>query len=91
MPLRTIRCRQARSVGGTIYIRFSDKSELEFESRAEIRKWIRAQITDDVMRAMALAKILEDAADGTPLNQCDGVRATLDWAASPMLRIEVAP
>lgn len=87
MPPRTIRCRQIRQQGGKIFVRWSDKSENEFESRAGIRQFIRQQLTEDVLKALLLAAVLEDAADGTPLSQCDGKRITLDWAASPMLTI----
>lgn len=90
MPRRTMRCRQVRQSGGTIYVRFSDKSEHEFESRAHIRRWIAERLGDEAMKALLLAKVLEDAADNTPLNQCDGQRATLDFTALPYLTIEAA-
>lgn len=89
MPRRTIRCRQIRQQGGKIYVRFSDKSEYEFENRAEIRQFIRERISDEVLKAMLLAAVLEDS-DGVPLNQCDGKRITLDWAAASRLVVEDA-
>lgn len=88
MPQRRIRCRQVRQQGGKIFVRWSDKSENEFESRAEIRQFVRAQLTDDVLKALLLAAVLEDAAEGIPLTQCDGKRITLDWLSSPMLNVE---
>ena len=90
MPRRTIRCRQVRQSGGTIYARFSDKSEHEFESRRQMRQWIADRLSDEVIKAILLAKVLEDAADGSPLNQCDGVRATLDFSLPTFLTVEVS-
>lgn len=87
MPRRTIRCRQIRQQGGKIYVRFSDKSEYEFENRAEIRQFIRERISDEVLKALLLAAVLEDS-DGVPLAQCDGKRITLDWAAASHLVVE---
>lgn len=91
MPRRTIRCRQIRQSGGTIYVRWSDKSENEFESRAEIRRFIRSQLTDEVLKALLLAAVLEDAADGTPLSQCDGKRLTIEWLPVPVLTVTETP
>ena len=88
MPQRRIRCRQVRQQGGKIFVRWSDKSENEFESRAEIRQFIRSQLTDEVLKALLLASILEDASDGTPLTDCDGKRITLDWTAISKLVVE---
>lgn len=90
MPRRTIRCRQVRQSTGTIYVRFSDKSEYEFESRQHIKRWIAERLDDETIKALLLAKVLEDAADGTPLNQCDGVRVTLDFSLATFLTVEVA-
>lgn len=91
MPKRSIRCRQIRQQGGTIFARFSDESELEFKSRAEIKRWIAERLSDEVVKALLLAVVLEDAADGVPLSDCDGKRVTLDWAAVAKLMVEVAP
>jgi len=91
MPKRTVKCKQVRQLGGTIYARFSDKSEHEFESRKHMKQWIADQLSDHVIKAILLAKVLEDAADGTPLSQCDGVRATLDFSLPTFLTIEVDP
>ena len=90
MPLRTIQCRQVRQSGGKIYARFSDKSEHEFESRRHIKDWIAERLSDEVIKALLLAKVLEDSADGTPLNQCDGVRVTLDFSLPTFLTVEVS-
>lgn len=90
MPRRTIRCRQVRQSGGTIYARFSDKDEREFESRRQMKEWIAQRLNDETIKAIILARVLEDAADGTPLNQCDGVRATLDFSAPTFLTVEVS-
>lgn len=91
MPRRTIRCRNIRQQGGTIFVRWSDKSENEFDSRADIRRFIRSQLTDEVLKALLLAAVLEDSADGTPLSQCDGKRITIDWLPVPALTVaEVA-
>ena len=87
MPQRQIKCTTVRNKGGKIFARFSDKSELEFESRAELRQWIRSQVTPDVLKALVLSAVLEDAADGTPLNQCDGKRIVLDFSAAQFLTI----
>jgi hypothetical protein len=75
-----------RNINGKLYARFSDKSELEFESRAEMKAWIRQILDDNTIKALLLAAVLEDA-DGVPLNQVDGKRATLDFATSPFLTI----
>lgn len=90
MPRRTVRCRDVRQQGGKIYVRFSDKTEYEFQSRADIRRWIAERLTDDVVKAMLLAFILEDSANGTLLTDCDGKRITLDWLAPTKLVVEAA-
>ena len=87
MPMRQIKVNQVRNKGGRIYARFSDKSELEFDSRAEIRQWILRQLSVDVMRALVLSAVLEDASDGVPLSQCDGKRVVLDFSNSQFLQI----
>lgn len=88
MPRRVMRCTRVRSQGGTIYARFSDKSELEFRSRADMRRWIAQYLSDDAVKAILLAAVLEDASDGTPLSQADGKRLTIDWAATPIMLLE---
>ena len=87
MPQRQIKCTNVRNKGGRIYARFSDKTEMEFGSRAEIRQWIRQQLTVDTLKAMVLSSVLEDAADTTPLSQCDGKRLILDFAQPVVLQI----
>lgn len=85
MPKRTIKCRQVRNQGGKIYTRFSDKSELEFSSRAELKRWIRDTLNDNVLRALVLSAVIEDA-DAVPLSQCDGKRITIDFSqAQPLV------
>ncbi len=90
MPKRTIRCRKIKQQGGKIYAQFSDKAELEFESRADIKRWVAEKLTDDVVKALLLAVVIEDAAAGVPLSECDGKRITLDWAAASRLIVEDA-
>lgn len=85
MPKRIMKCRQIRQQGGRIYTRFSDKSELEFNSRSELKQWIRDTLNENVMRALVLSAVIEDA-DGVPLSQCDGKRITIDFSqAQPLV------
>lgn len=86
MPRRTIRCRRSVNINGKIYVRFSDKTEHEFGSRAELKQWIKDQLSDNVLKAVLLAAVIEDA-DGVPLSRCDGKRITIDWAATPLLTV----
>lgn len=86
MPRRTIRCRRIVNSNGKILVRFSDKAEHEFASRAELKQWVREQLSDNVLKAVLIAAVIEDA-DGVPLSQCDGKRITLDWAATPLLTV----
>lgn len=79
--------RQSR---GTIYARFSDKSEHEFESRQDLKRWIAERLNDETLKALILAKALEDASDGTPLSECNGLRATLDFSLPSFLTVEAA-
>ncbi len=91
MPKRTIRCRKIKQQGGKIYVQFSDKAELEFESRADIKRWVAEKLNDEIVKALLLAAVLEDAANGVPLTECDGKRITLDWAAASLLTVEATP
>ncbi len=91
MPKRTIRCRRIKQQGGRIYVQFSDKTEIEADSRAELKRWVAEKITDEVVKALLLAAVLEDAANGVPLTECDGKRITLDWAAASLLVVEATP
>lgn len=81
MPRRTMKCRQVKQQSGRLYVRFSDKVEKEFDSRADLRDWCREQINDDVLRALVLASVLEDASDATPLSACEGRKLSLDLSA----------
>ncbi len=90
MPKRTIRCRRIKQQGGRIYVQFSDKAEIEADSRAELKRWVAEKITDEVVKALLIAAVLEDAANGVPLTECDGKRITLDWAAASLLTVEAA-
>lgn len=86
MPRRTSKCVRIRQVNGIIYARFNDKVEKVFESRADMNRWIRDTISDEVIKAMVLAAVVKDA-DGVPLSQCDGKRLTLDFSTSPQLTV----
>lgn len=68
---------------GVIYVRFSDNTELEFDSVAAIRSYVRShrdveQIKDMVLRPILLAKMLEAAADGSNAAAIEGKTITLD-------------
>lgn len=76
---------------GKIYIRWSDKTEQEFESLAQLRDEVRGAIQDgglkDIMRTLLLASAIKSANDGSLLQGLEGKTISMDLA--PVLTIGV--
>jgi hypothetical protein len=89
MPQLTVRKVTRRA--GKIYIRWSDKTEQEFESLAQIRDDIKGAIQDnglkDIMRLLLLASAMKSANDGSLLASLEGKTISMDLA--PVLTIGV--
>lgn len=77
----SVTCQAVRSADGKFYIRWSDKMEQEFESRAAAIDFVRqfaGVAGKDFLRAMALAKYLNSDPNGTNPNLLIGKTITLD-------------
>lgn len=59
----SITCQNIRRVNGRGYVRFSDKSELEFDSVADVRQRVRQYVqsgdVQEFLKMIALAKWLQ--------------------------------
>ena len=90
MPV-SITCTAVNRRGSKYYVRWSDKTELEFESVAEARDYVRDILADvrsiDVLRAMVLAKALRPGAAANAVQNLPGTTATLDLTLTNVVRI----
>ena len=75
---KSLTCRKVNRSKGKVYVRWSDKTEQEFASEDEMRQWLDATLTDDVLRAMLMTKWLHNPS-GNP-NLIEGKTVTLDTA-----------
>lgn len=89
MPQLTVRKVTRRA--GKIYVRWSDKTEQEFDSLAQLRETVRDAIQDgglrDMMRTLLLASAIKSASDGSLLQSLEGKTISMDLA--PVLTIGV--
>lgn len=85
----SITCRSIRRVDGKIYVRWSDKSEWEFESLAQMRRELRNMLDDgavqDVLKSILLAKPLAANPDGSTLANAVNRTATIDLSLAANL------
>lgn len=87
----TIGVRNIRRVNGRIYITFTDKVSLEFDSMQALRDWVQSvDGTDtaarDLMRRVVLAAALLRDPTGAAAS-VEGKRVTLDLTAATPLEI----
>ena len=89
MPQLTVRKVTRRA--GKIYVRWSDKTEQEFDSLAQLRETVRDALQDgglrDMMRTLLLASAMKAANDGSLLQSLEGKTISMDLA--PVLTIGV--
>lgn len=76
---------------GKIYIRWSDKTEQEFDRVANLRQAVREMLQDggvlEIMKTMLLASIIRQANDGALLESLEGKTITLELAPSLTLGV----
>jgi hypothetical protein len=76
---RSLTCTQTAIRNGKAYLRFSDKSELEFDSIQQARDYVRSVLdNEDVLRAFFVLKALDIAVDGSALSQMEGKTITVN-------------
>jgi DNA-binding GntR family transcriptional regulator len=89
MPV-SITCIAARKRGSKLYLRYSDKTELEFESRQQAIEYCQTILDDtkarDFLRACMLAKALRQGAAENVVEQLAGKVATLDLTLVNVVR-----
>lgn len=84
----SVTCTRVVRAGGKARLRFSDKAELEFESIAQARDYVRSVLDKEVLRAILVAKALAAAADGSSLTALEGRTCTEDLSlASNVVRV----
>lgn len=63
----SIQCRSVRRASGKIFIRWSDKTEQEFDSLEQIKDYVRERVQGDAakdfLRAVAILKALRSTPD----------------------------
>lgn len=81
----------SRVVNGRTYIRWSDKTEQEFDSLAEARAYVRDVLDDvrvkDLLRAIVIAKAVRPGAAGNAVASLPGTVATADLTIANVLRV----
>jgi len=87
----SLRCTAVNRIGDKHYVRFSDKTELEFVSVDQAREYVRDILDDvnvkEVLRAMMLAKALRPGAAASAVDNLSGTTATLNLTLSSVVRI----
>lgn len=87
----SVTCTVVNKRGEKYYVRFSDKTELEFESVTEAREYVQDILTDvrakDILRAMILAKSLRPGAAANAVQNLPGMTATLDLTLANVVRV----
>lgn len=77
----TVTCKGVTSIKGKHYVRWTDKTEMEFASLAEAKEYVQQFAGDrgrDILRAMLLAKYLESDPTGANPALLAGKAITLD-------------
>ena len=89
MPV-SITCTAARKRGRKLYLRFGDKTELEFESRQQAIEYCQTILDDtkarDFLRACMIAKAVREGAADSVIEQLAGKTATLDLTLVNVVR-----
>lgn len=89
MPALTVRKVTRRA--GKIWVRWSDKTEQEFDSLQQLREEVRGALQDgglrDMMRTLLLAHAMRQASDGSLLQSLEG--KTIDMDIAPVLQVKV--
>lgn len=89
MPALTVRKVTRRA--GKIWVRWSDKTEQEFDSLQQLREEVRGALQDgglrDMMRTLLLANCIRQANDGSLLQSLEG--KTIDMDIAPILQVTV--
>lgn len=80
-----VTCTNVVRRNGITYVRFSDKTELEFQNLEEVREFIRSVSSKDTLRAILLAKFLEVSPDGSNAAVMVGKTVTLDLSLAANL------
>jgi hypothetical protein len=84
MPELTVRKVTRRA--GKIYVRWSDKTEQEFDSLAQVREAVRNVLQDgglrDIMRTLLLASVMKNSTDGSLLQSLEGKTIRMELAPS---------
>lgn len=88
----SITCQNIRRVNGRGYVRFSDKSELEFDSVADVRDRVRRYVqsgeVQEFLKMLALAKWLQVNPTLDNPNLLIGRTVTIDLdAAANLVRV----
>jgi hypothetical protein len=76
-----ITCRDVRQIGGKVYVRFSDKTELEFLSLQEVKDYVRefsGNEIRDLLKRIAIAKYLHVDPTGSNPSLLENKVITLD-------------
>ena len=88
MAQYSITCRNVRQIGGKVYIKFSDKGELEFSSLAEARAFVQRLLDDpDLLKRLFLAIYLSRDPNGTNPAIMEGKTLTLEPDAANLLQL----
>ena len=89
MPALTVRKVTRRA--GKIWVRWSDKTEQEFDSLQQLREEVRGALQDgglrDMMRTLLLANCIRQASDGSLLQSLEG--KTIEMDIAPVLQVRV--
>lgn len=76
---------------GKIYIRWSDKTEQEFDRIADVRQAVRDALQDgglrEMMKTLLLASLLRHSNDGALLETLEGKTITIELAPSLTLGV----
>lgn len=76
-----VTCTGVRKLNGKVYVRWNDKTELEFSSLQEAKDYVREIDRDeakDILRRLALAKYLKADPNANNPNALIGRTVTLD-------------
>lgn len=71
---------------GVIYFRFG-KLEREFQDMRELRLWIERTLSQDVLDAMAAARLLKDSPDLQKLDASVGKTLSIDLVAPELVKV----
>lgn len=71
---------------GKAYIQFSNKVQLEFDSVQQAKDYVRSILdNEDMLMALAVARAIALADDGSQLSQLEGKQFVMNFAAAANL------